>query len=434
MKELKVGLVGFGTIGSGVARLLVSESKFIERRVGARIKLARVADIKPGRREGIKLPKGVFTTDTISVVDDPTIPIIIELIGGKTAARTLVRRALEAGKHVVTANKALLAVHGEELFRIAHRKGVNLAFEASVGGAIPIIRSLREAFVATRFSSIFAIINGTSNYILTEMTRRGADYRDALAEAQKLGYAEADPTFDVDGTDAAHKLAILVMMAFGTPVNFSRIYRQGITGITPNDMEFAHEFGYRIKLLAIAKSDGTAIEARVHPTLIPEGHVLAGVEGVLNAIYLTGDPMGEAMLAGRGAGMMPTAGAVLGDVVEIVRDIISGSAPHRATMRAWPERSFRRMPIRDIKDRRGSYYLRCTVLDRPGVLSSISGVLGKQRISISQVIQKQRRMDGAVPIFLLTHEALEKDLAAAVRNIDKLSVTKGKTAFFRIEG
>ena len=433
MKEIKVGLLGFGTIGSGVARLLLSESKFIERRVGARIKLARVADIKPGRREGVKLPKGVFTTNALSVVDDPTIPIIIELIGGKTVARTLVRRALEAGKHVVTANKALLAIHGEELFRIARRKGVNLAFEASVGGAIPIIRSLREAFVATRFSSIFAIINGTSNYILTEMTRRGAGYREALAEAQKLGYAEADPTFDVDGTDAAHKLAILVMMAFGTPVKFSRIYRQGITDITPYDMEFAHEFGYRIKLLAIAKSDGTAIEARVHPTLIPEGHVLAGVEGVLNAIYLTGDPVGEAMLAGRGAGMMPTAGAVLGDVVEIVRDIISGSAPHRATMRAWPEKSFHRMPIRDIKDRRGSYYLRCTVMDRPGVLSKISGVLGKQRISISQVIQKQRQMDGAVPIFLLTHEALEKDLAAAVRNIDKLSVTKGKTAFFRIE-
>ncbi len=433
MKEIPVGLLGFGTIGVGVARVLLDDGKLITRRVGAKIKLAGVADIRRGPRKGVKLPKGVFTTDALSVVDDPSIPIIIELIGGKTVAKKLVRRALERGKHVVTANKALLATYGDQLFRLASRKGVNLAFEAAVGGAIPIIRSLREAFVATQMTSIFAIINGTSNYILTEMTQRGTDYREVLAEAKKLGYAEADPTFDVDGTDAAHKLAILVMMAFGAPVTFSRIHRDGITGISPLDMAFAHEFGYRIKLLAIAKGDTSSIEARVHPTLIPKDHPLAGVEGVLNAVYLKGKPLGESMLVGHGAGMMPTAGAVVADVVEIARDIIAGCAPHRAPMRAWPEKSFRPISIRDIRERSGPYYMRIAVIDRPGVLSRISGILGAHRISIAQVIQKDRQVDGAVPIFLLTHEAVEKDLLAAVRKIDRLSMVKGKTAFLRIE-
>jgi len=434
MNEIKVGLLGYGTIGTGVARLLVNDAKFLKQRVGASIKLAKVADIKPGKRPGVKLAKGVFTTAADKVLDDPDIPIIVELIGGKTLAKEFVKRALTNGKHVVTANKALLATHGEELFRLAYRKKVKLAFEASVGGAIPILRTLRESFVATRFSSIMAIINGTSNYILTEMTRRGADFNEVLAEAQKLGYAEADPTFDIDGTDAAHKLAILVMMAYGTSVKFSKIYREGITGITPLDMAFAKEFGYRIKLLAIARSAGQSVEAGVHPALIREDHVMGGVEGVLNAVYLKGEPNGEAMLVGHGAGMMPTAGAVVADVVAIARGILAGSGPHRAPMRAWPEESFGKLPMANIKDRRGAYYLRCKVLDKPGILSKISGILGAHRISIAQVMQKDRHQDGAVPIFLLTHEAVEKDLLAAVRKIDRLPMVKAKTAFLRIEG
>jgi len=433
MNKIPVGLLGFGTIGTGVARILVNDSELISRRVGARIELARVADVKPGPRRGVRLPGGVFTTDASKVIEDPSIPIVIELIGGKTVARHMVRNALLAGKHVVTANKALLAVHGEELFRIARRKGVSIAFEAAVGGAIPIIRSLREAFVAARLSEIYAIINGTSNYILTEMTRRGADFASSLKKAQELGYAEADPTFDIDGTDAAHKLALLVMLAFGTPVKFSHIYKEGITEITPLDMAFAGEFGYRIKLLAIARSDGEAVEARVHPTLIPEDHVLANIEGVLNAVYLQGEPLGQSMLVGHGAGMMPTAGAVVSDVVEIARGLVAGGRPQRAPMRAWPEDSFRKIPLRDIKERKGEYYLRCKVLDRPGVLSRISGILGEHHISIAQVIQKDRKIDGAVPIILFTHEALEKDLLAAVGRIDRLRIARGKTAFLRIE-
>ncbi len=433
MDEIKVGLLGFGTIGAGVARILVNDSELISRRVGAKLKLARVADVKPGKRKGVKLPKGVFTTDASKVIEDPDIPIVIELIGGKTVARDMVRKSLRAGKHVVTANKALLATHGEELFSIARKNGVGIAFEAAVGGAIPIIRSLREAFVATRLGEIYAIINGTSNYILTEMTKHGADFSSSLEKAKELGYAEADPTFDIDGADAAHKLALLVMLAFGTPVKFSGIYKEGITEITPLDMAFAKEFGYRIKLLAIARGNDEGIEARVHPTLIPEDHVLAGIEGVLNAVYMQGEPMGQSMLVGRGAGMMPTAGAVVADVVEIARDLAADSLPQRAPMRAWPEESFRKIPLRDIKERRGEYYLRCKVLDQPGVLSRISGILGEHRISIAQVLQKDRKVDGAVPIFLLTHEALEKDLMAAVKKIDRLRIARGKTAYLRIE-
>lgn len=426
-------MLGFGTVGTGVARLLINESALLSRRVGARIKLAKIADVRPGPRPGVDLRPGVFTTDAESVISDKSIQIIIELIGGKTIARKFVKEALENGKHVVTANKALLATNAEELFKLATEKKVKLAFEASVGGAIPILRSLREAFVATRFSSIFAIINGTSNFILSEMARKGTDYKDALEEAQRLGYAEADPTFDVDGTDAAHKLAILIMMAYGTPVTFSKIYKQGITGISPHDIAFAKEFGYRIKLLAIAKFEKDMVEARVHPTLIPEDHVLAGIDGVLNAVHLKGTPNQEAMLVGHGAGMMPTAGAVIGDVVEIAREIISGSNFNRVPARAWPEESFKKLPIRDIGNHRGQYYLRCKVLDKPGVLAGIAGILGEHGISIAQVIQKDRKLDGAVPIIILTHEAHEKDLLAALNKIDKLPVAKAKTNFIRIE-
>jgi len=433
MKDISIGLLGFGAIGTGVVKLLQRNGSLINRRLGARLILARVADVRPGPRPGAKLKRGIFTTDAEAVIDDPNIPIIIELIGGDTVALKLVRRALEKGKHVVTANKALLAKHAEELFRAAQKSGSALAFEASVGGAIPIIRSLREAFVAAEFSSIYGIINGTSNYILSRMTKDGADFKDALAGAQRQGYAEANPAFDVDGTDAAHKLAILVMLAYGTPVKFTDIYREGIMHVTALDIAMAAEFGYRIKLLAIAKGDRDWIEARVHPTLIRSSHVLANVEGAHNAIFVEGEPLIEAMLFGHGAGMMPTAGAVMGDVVEVARDMLAGSAPHRAPMRAWPEDARKRVPIRNIMMREGEYYLRCTVADRPGVLSKIASILGNNGISIARVIQKGRDIKGTVPIFLLTHGALEQNLARAVKEMDRLDVVKGKIVFIRIE-
>lgn len=433
MKEIPVGLLGFGTIGVGVVRVLKLNGTLISRRLGAKIKLAKVADVRRGPRPGAKLKPGVFTTDAFSVVDDPDIPVIIELIGGDTIARELVIRALKKGKHVVTANKELLAKHGEQLFKAAARSGAQLAFEASVGGAIPIIRSMREAFVATNFSSIFGIINGTSNFILSGMTAEGADFKEVLKKAQKLGYAEADPTFDIDGSDAAHKLAILVMLAYGTPVKFTSVYKEGITGLSPLDIEVARDFGYRIKLLAIAKSGGGKIEARVHPTLISSGHVLANVEGVHNAIFLEGEPMGEAMLFGHGAGMMPTAGAVVADVVEVARDMLAGSKPNRAPMRAWPEGEFRQVEIKDISHRFGAYYLRFNVLDRPGVLGKIAAILGRHQISIAQVLQKDRAKKGTATVFIFTHEAQEKNLVNAVNQIDRLKEVKGKTFFIRIE-
>lgn len=432
-KEIRVGLLGFGTIGTGVVKVLNNKGALISRRLGAKITLAKVADIRAGQRTGAPLKEGVFTTDALSVVEDSSIPIIVELIGGDTVALKLVKRALELGKHVVTANKAMLAKHGEELFAIAQRKGANLAFEASVGGAIPIIKSIKESFVATEFSSIYGIINGTSNYILTKMSLKGEDFKTALAQAQKEGYAEADPTFDIDGTDAGHKLAILIMLAFGTPVKFADIYREGITNITPLDIEVAGEFGYRIKLLAIAKNVKGAIEARVHPTLISKEHALANVEGVHNAIFIKGDPVGEAMLFGFGAGMMPTAGAVISDIVDLARDMLAGASSHRVPICAWHPQQRRNLAIRNISEREGEYYIRCMVLDRPGVLAKIASVLGRHNISIAQVWQRSRDFKNTVPIFLLTHGAQEKNLAKAVAEIDKLSVVKGKTFYLRIE-
>lgn len=432
-KKIKIGLLGFGTIGTGVVKILNTNSPLISRRLGAKITLAKVADIRPGPRAGAPLKPGVFTTDALSVVENPVIPIIVELIGGDTIALKLVKRALELGKHVVTANKAMLAKHGEDLFAIAQKTGANLAFEASVGGAIPIIKSMKESFVATEISSLYGIINGTSNYILTKMSLKGEDFKAALARAQKEGYAEADPTFDIDGTDAGHKLAILVMLAFGTPVNFADIYREGITNLTPLDIEVASEFGYRIKLLAIAKNVKGAIEARVHPTLISKEHALANVEGVHNAIFVKGEPVGESMLFGFGAGMMPTAGAVIGDIVDLARDILARASPHRVPICAWHPPHRHKLAIRNISERVGEYYIRCTVMDRPGVLAKIASVLGRHNISIAQVWQRSRDFQNTVPIFLLTHEAQEKNLVKAVAQIDKLSVVKGKTFYLRIE-
>ncbi len=323
--EIGVGLIGFGTVGTGVARVLIDNAEVIRRRVGVPIKLVRIADLDITRDRGVAIPSGVLTTDIQQVLEDPRVDIVIELMGGYGLAKRVILDAVQRGKHVVTANKALLAVHGEEIFAAASRRGIDLGFEASVGGGIPVIRALMEGLAANNIQSIYGIINGTSNYILSRMTSEGQRFEVVLEEAKRAGYAEADPTFDVAGTDSAHKLTIMVSLAYGTPVNFKEIYTEGITGLTPLDIAYAKEFGFTIKLLAIAKFSDGEIEARVHPTMVPSASQIAKVDGVYNAIQLVGDAVEDVVLYGRGAGSMPTGSAVVRDVMSIARDLLENA-------------------------------------------------------------------------------------------------------------
>jgi homoserine dehydrogenase len=433
MKEIKVGLIGFGTVGAGVVKILQKNYRLIENRMGAKIILKRIADIDLKTDRGVKLKPGVLTRRAQDVIEDPEIDIVMELIGGIEPAKTYILNAIRNNKHIVTANKALLALHGDEIFREAHRFGVDVNFEASVGGGIPLIRSIKEGLVANRIQSIFGILNGTSNYILSKMTDEGRNFKEVLKEAQEKGYAEADPTFDIEGIDAAHKLAILIRLAFGTPLRFEEIFIGGISEITPLDIQFGLEFGYRIKLLAIAKIDQGKIEARVHPTLIPEGHLLSTVEGVFNAIYIKGDAIGPTLFYGQGAGQLPTGSAVVSDLVELGRNLLV-----QATGRRVPALSFQESAIENISRKKMEevvmpFYMRFSALDRPGVLSKISGILGKNGISIASVIQKGRKIKGAVPIVMMTHEAKEKNVHRALKEIDQLGVILGKTIFIRVE-
>jgi homoserine dehydrogenase len=432
MKEIKIGLIGFGTVGAGVVRILQENAPLIEQRLGGRIRLHRIADIDLARDRGVQVPREILTTDAEAVLSDPEISICMELIGGIEPARTFILKAMEAGKHVVTANKALLALHGAEIFAAAQARGVRIGFEASVGGGIPIIRSLREGLVANRIISIFGILNGTSNYILTRMTQEGKGFREVLKDAQRMGYAEADPTLDVEGIDAAHKLAILATLAFGIRVDLNDIFVEGIAAITPLDIQYSSEFGYRIKLLAIGKGDGGKVELRVHPTMLPAHHLLSTVEGVYNAIYLTGDAVGPAMFYGQGAGSLPTGSAVVSDLVDLCRDIIKGfKGGGDAHL---PLLSSQEGAIKPINEVSTPYYLRFTALDRPGVLSHISGILGKHEISIASVIQKGRKVKEAVPIVMMTHEARERDVHHALSEINKLDIIRAKTTLIRVEG
>jgi len=433
MKEIKVGLIGFGTVGSGVARILQKNSRLIEKRMGAKLVLKRIADIDLETDRGVKLKPGVLTRRAEEVIKDPEIDIVMELIGGIEPAKTFILKAIRNKKHIVTANKALLALHGEEIFREAHRFGVDVNFEASVGGGIPLIRSIKEGLVANRIHSIFGILNGTSNYILSKMTDEGRDFKEVLKEAQEKGYAEADPTYDIEGIDAAHKLSILVRLAFGTALRFNEIFIGGISEITPLDIQFGREFGYRIKLLAIAKMEKGKIEARVHPTLIPEGHLLSTVEGVFNAIYIKGDAVGPALFYGQGAGQMPTGSAVVSDLVELGRNLLVQAKGHRVPSLSYQEFAIKKNPLKKIEEVVMPYYMRFSALDRPGVLSKISGILGKNDISIVSVIQKGRRIKGSVPVVMMTHEAKEKNVRQALREINRLGVILGKTMFIRVE-
>lgn len=432
MKQVKVGLIGFGTVGSGVVKIFKGNAELVNRRVGAPLVLEKIADLDIERDRGVEVERSLLTTRAEEVLDGPDIDIVIELVGGLEPARSFILRAIENGKHVVTANKALLANHGEELFGAAARKGVCISFEASVGGGIPIIRAIRDGFPANRFHAIQGIVNGTANYILSKMTEEGRPFGEVLEEAKKLGYAEADPTYDVEGIDSAHKIAILASLAFGIPVNLKAVFCQGISDITPLDIQFAREFGYRIKLLAIAKRVGREVEIRVHPALIPEESLLASVGGVYNAINVVGDMAGPNTLIGQGAGSLPTASAVMGDVIEISRELLKG-VKGSFTLPARSRDPESKLRVRDINKVETEYYLRFTVMDRPGVLSRISGILGASGISIASVIQKGRKAGGAVPLVMMTHTAREEDAQKSLREITRFDFVLDDTMMIRVE-
>jgi homoserine dehydrogenase len=436
--EIRVGLIGLGTVGSGVVRVLRSNGELIRRRLGVPLRLIKAADREASRAQALELSPGEFTTRAEELFADESIDVIVELIGGYDPAERYLTEAMRRGKCVVTANKALLATAGERLFEEAVRHGVEIGFEASVGGGIPIIRALKEGLAANRIEGLSGIINGTANYILTQMTESGTGFDEALSQAQRAGYAEADPTFDIDGIDSAHKLAILATLAFGTPVDVKDIYTEGIRGLDAADIGYARELGYRVKLLAIAKvttglENGTTLELRVHPTMVPSDELIAEVEGVDNAIFVVGDAVGQTLFYGKGAGQLPTASAVVSDLIDIGRNIIRGAVGRVAPTGYRPDG---RLPlrVRPMAEIESVYYLRFQAYDRPGVLSKIAGVLGHHGISIASVIQKSRALGAAVPLIMRTHRARELSVHRALAEIDEGRDVTGRTVLMRIEG
>ena len=435
-KDISVGLIGFGTIGSGVVKLLRDNEELIRKRLGARLVIKKIADIDITTPRPVEVDRKILTTDVQEVLTDPEISIVVELVGGYTHAKKIVLDAIRSGKHLVTANKALIATFGNEIFAAADNEKINIGFEAGVGGTIPIIKTLKESLAGNNIDSVFGIMNGTCNYILTRMTSEGKDFESVLKEAQDLGFAEADPTYDIEAVDTAHKLAITLSLSYGKRVPLDDIYREGISKISPLDIAFAGELGYTIKLLAIAIRRGDVIEARIHPTMIPFDHILASVNGNFNAFHLMGDASGSVFLYGQGAGMMPTASAVVGDLIDISRDIMA------RTWRRVPLRSYKKDQIEDISllpmdDVVTNYYFRFSAVDRPGVLSQISGILGKYDISLSSVIQKEKTFDKdqGVPIVVTTYKAREKNVRMALEEIDNTleDVVFGRTTLIRIE-
>ena len=429
-KTCHVGIIGFGTVGSGVARILLEDGAKIQAKTGIEIALRRICDLDIATDRGVTLPEGILTSDLDEVIDDPEIEVIIQLVGGTTAAKDLMLRAIAAGKDVVTANKALLAEAGRELFQAAKAQGTSISFEASVGGGIPVIAAIRDGLIANDVSSIMGIVNGTCNYILSQMAAVGTPYEQALAEAQEKGYAEADPTLDVEGGDSAHKLAILAAIGFAADFHYHEVYVEGITHIDPVDIAYAAELGYTLKLLAIGKRFGNELELRVHPTLLPNEHPLAAVHDVFNAVCVTGSSVGETMFYGRGAGQMPTASAVVADVV----DILLGKAKHTFDhMRLFPGRT-ESLRVRSIDEVESRYYLRFDALDRPGVLAQIAGEFGRHDISIASLMQKERHATQAVPLIVMTHQAREANLRQALADIEPHRVFEGTPVVIRVEG
>ena len=430
LTTINVGLIGFGTVGTGVARALLEKGRLLAERVGARLVLRRVCDKDLRRPRGVRLPSGLVTSDVSKVLRDPEIHIVVELIGGLEPAKSFILEALKRGKHVVTANKALLAHAGRELFAAAERAHADLYFEASVGGGIPIIKALREGLIANELDTILGIVNGTSNYILTHMREQQLSFHEALLEAKHHGYAERNPSLDIDGFDAAHKLAILTLLGFGVQVRHSDIHVEGISKISQADIQYADELGYCIKPLAIAKQVDHELEMRVHPTLLAKTHLLANVNGVYNAIYVHGDMVGAELFYGRGAGQNPAASSVVSDMADVARNIASGVS-QRIPLTGHPSHGIRR--LRKMGDVETRYYLRCMVTDKPGVLARIAGVLGRHHISIASVHQKERRAARIVPVVMMTHEAKESDMREALQMIDRLGFVKQPTVAIRTE-
>ncbi|HYG55415.1 MAG TPA: homoserine dehydrogenase [Burkholderiales bacterium] len=433
MEPIKVGLLGIGTVGGGTWDVLSRNADEIQRRAGRAIQISRVADRETEKAKKLTGGKAEIHADAFEVVKAKDVEIVVELIGGYTVAKELVLEAIGNGKHVVTANKALLATHGNEIFAAAQKKGVMVAFEAAVAGGIPLIKALREGLTANRIEWIAGIINGTSNFILSEMREKGLPFDTALKDAQSRGYAEADPTFDIEGIDAAHKLTILSALAFGIPMQFKKAYTEGISRLTQTDIRYAEELGYRIKLLGITKKVAKGIELRVHPTLVPARRLIANVEGVMNGILIKGDAVGATMYYGAGAGAQPTASAVVADLVDVTR-LITADPEHRVPHLAFQPDQLSATPVLGIDEVETSYYLRMCVADQPGVLADITRILADSRISIEAMVQKEpSEGEQRVDIVLLTHRALEKNVVQAIAKIESLPTVVGKVTLIRLE-
>ena len=430
MKKITIGIIGFGTIGSGVVKALKQKRSFLREKTGIDINIKLICDKDLKTKRPVRVEKKYLTKSISKVLYDPGIDIVVELVGGIMPAKDIVMESLRRGKHVVTANKALLSEEGEAIFNLANELGLCVGFEASVGGGIPIIRALKEGFVANRIGLIYGIINGTSNFILSKMGEDGLEFKEALALAQKGGYAERDPYLDISGGDAGHKLSVLALLGFGVAAKRGDIYTEGISDIEAQDILYAKEMGYAIKPLAIAKRGRpNSVELRVHPTLIPKSHLLANVRGVYNAIFVKGDLIGENLFYGQGAGAQPTSSAVVSDIIAIAKNAAEGCKAVRCIGIKRDIGTIKKME--EVKTR---YYIRFSAIDKPGVLARISGILAKYKISIASVTQKERKTVSVVPIVMMTHEALERNMAKALKEIDALSMIRKKSVRIRVEG
>lgn len=430
MRKISIGMIGFGNIGCGVIKILQQRKSLLAQKIGVEIVIKKICDKDISTKRDASIDKGLLTRDVNEVINDPQIDIVVELIGGVNPAKEFILAALKKGKHVVTANKALLAEYGNELFSEAAERGKNIYFEASVGAGIPIIKSIKEGLVANKFSSIFGIVNGTSNYVLTQMSKEGCSFAEALNQAKHKGFAEKDPTLDIEGIDSAHKLVLLTYLAYGRIVKIRDIFVEGISRISAADIAYAKELGYAIKLLAIAKKEIEELEVRVHPTFLPANHLLSSVDGVFNAIYVSSDLAGELMFYGPGAGQLPAASAVVADIVDLTQDIKAGF--FKPTLNSIQDNSIK--SLRQIDEFENKYYIRITVVDKPGVLAKISGILAKFGISIASVTQKEKSKAQVVPVVMVTHEVKEKNLRNALKMIDRLPEIKEKSVAIRIEG
>lgn len=434
MKPVNIGLLGLGTVGGGTVSVLTGNAEEISRRAGRGIVISHAAakEYDASKISGLDQIKTI-SDDAFAVVNDPDVDIVIELIGGYSPALELVLKAIENGKHVVTANKALIAMHGDQIFKAAQEKGVTVAFEAAVAGGIPIIKAMREGLAANRIVWAAGIINGTGNFILTEMRDKGRAFEEVLKEAQELGYAEADPTFDVEGIDAAHKLTIMGSIAFGVPLQFDKTYTEGISKIQPQDVVYAEELGYRIKHLGITRKTDKGIELRVHPTLIPERRLIANVDGVMNAVVVMADAVGPTLYYGAGAGSLPTASAVVADVVDVVRALTT-DPENRVPHLAFQPNALSDMPILDMEEVETAYYLRMQAIDQPGVLASVTNILGESGISIEAILQKEpHEGESHVPVIFLTQRVLERNMNQALEKIEALPEINGEVMRIRVE-